>query len=104
MAELPRSYRDFREDFPDLVDAFDALSAAAHENGPLDERTRRLIKLGIAVGGRLEGAVRSAARQCRDSQVSAAEMDQVVALSVSTIGLPSAVSGRTWMRDELAHD
>ena len=104
MSELPKPYQDFRSDFPEVVEAFDALAAAAHENGPLDERTRRLVKLGIAVGGRLEGAVRSAARQCRDSEITQDEMGQVVALAVSTIGLPSAVSGRTWIRDELSDE
>ena len=104
MAELPGSYQDFRNDFPELVEAFDALAAAAHEKGPLDEHTRRLVKLGIAIGGRLEGAVRSAARQCRESEIAQDEMDQVVALAVSTIGLPSAVSGRTWIRDELSEE
>ena len=66
MAELPIPYQEFRSDFPELVEAFDALAAAAHENGPLDERTRRLVKLGIAIGGRLEGAVRSATRRSRE--------------------------------------
>ena len=101
MSDLPQPFQDFTKDFPPVAQAYEALASATHEAGPLDERTRRLIKLAIAVGGRLEGAVRAHARQAKASGVSQAELDHVVLLALTTLGLPSTVAARTWVRDEL---
>jgi len=56
---LPDIYVSFRERFPQVVEAQDHLATEVDAAGPLDERTRRLVKLGIAVGSLSEGAVRS---------------------------------------------
>ena len=102
MRELPPAFRQFRDDYADVHQAYEALAAAAHQAGPLDERTRQLVKLAIAVGGRLEGAVRSHVRQAREAGVSEAEIDHVVLLSLTTIGLPSMMAARTWAKAALA--
>jgi alkylhydroperoxidase/carboxymuconolactone decarboxylase family protein YurZ len=102
MSELPQPFQDFNKNFPRVAEAYEALAAAVHEAGPLDERTRRLVKLAIAIGGRLEGAVRAHARQAREKGVTDAELDHVVLLALTTIGLPSTVAARTWIRDELS--
>jgi alkylhydroperoxidase/carboxymuconolactone decarboxylase family protein YurZ len=100
--DLPQPFQEFTNKFPKVAEAYEALGSAAHEGGPLDDRVRRLVKLAIAVGGRLEGAVRAQARQAKESGVSDAELDHVVLLALTTIGLPSAVAARTWIRDELS--
>jgi alkylhydroperoxidase/carboxymuconolactone decarboxylase family protein YurZ len=102
MRELPEPFRKLGQDHPAVHQAYEALAAAAHDAGPLDERTRRLAKLAIAVGARLEGAVRSHTWQAKEAGVSEAEMDHVVLLSLTTIGLPSAVAARTWVASALA--
>ncbi len=99
--ELPQPYQDFTKQHPKIAEAYEALGSATHEAGPLDDRTRRLIKLAIAVGGRLEGAVRAQARQARAMGVSNEELDHVVMLALTTIGLPSTVAARTWVLDAL---
>ena len=101
MEELPQPFQSFRSDFPAVAERYEALASAAHDGGPLDERTRRLVKLAIAVGGRLEGAVRAHARQAKEKGVTEAELDHVVLLALTTLGLPSTVAARTWIRDEL---
>ena len=102
MSELPQPFQDFNKNFPRVAEAYEALATAAYDAGPLDERTRRLVKLAIAIGGRLEGAVRAHARQAKASGISEAELDHVVLLALTTLGLPSTVAARTWIRDELA--
>ncbi|MBI2914219.1 MAG: carboxymuconolactone decarboxylase family protein [Chloroflexi bacterium] len=102
MRELPEAFQKLTSDHPQVQQAYEALAEAAHTSGPLDERTRRLVKLGIAVGALLEGAVRSHAWQAREAGVSDAEMDHVVLLSLTTIGLPSMVAARTWVASALA--
>ncbi len=102
MRELPKPFQDFSRDYPAVHKAYEALTKAAHESGPLDERTRRLVKLAISVGARLEGAVRSHTWQAREAGVTEPEMDHVVLLSITTIGLPSMVAARTWVASALA--
>jgi 4-carboxymuconolactone decarboxylase len=94
----PRTFDEFSATFPKLREAWDLLGDAAKE-GPLDEKTQRLIKLGIAIGAMREGAVHSSVRKARGVGVSDAEMNQVVALASSVIGMPSAVAVWTWIRD-----
>jgi AhpD family alkylhydroperoxidase len=102
MRELPEPFRKLGADHPRVSEAYEALASAAHEAGPLDARTRRLVKLAISVGARLEGAVRSHTWQAREAGVTDAEMDHVVLLSLTTIGLPSMVAARTWVASALA--
>ena len=96
----PRAYRDFVERYPKLGEAWDRIGEAGAE-GPLDERTTRLIKLGIAMGAMRTGAVRSGVRKARDLGITAEELEQVVALTAGTLGLPSAVACFTWVREVL---
>jgi len=98
MTELPPAFRQFQNDHPDVHKAYETLAEAAHRSGPLDERSRQLVKLAVAIGARLEGAVRSHVRQAREAGVSEAELDHVVLLSLTTIGLPSMVAARTWVK------
>ena len=96
----PKKYRDFIERFPELGQAWERIHEAGR-TGPLDERTIRLIKLGIAIGAQLEGPVHSSVRKGLAQGLSWEEMEQVVALSAGTVGLPSAVAAFTWIHDVL---
>jgi len=94
----PKTYVEFSKTFPKLREAWDLLGEAT-KDGPLDGRTARLIKLGVAIGAMREGAVHSAARKAEAAGVSREELNQVVAIAASIIGLPSAVAVWTWLRD-----
>ena len=61
--QLPEPYRRFKTKYPDVWDAYDALGRACHAEGPLDEKTRQLVKLAMAIGSRSEGAVHSHTRK-----------------------------------------
>jgi hypothetical protein len=66
---LPRAYRDFRTTYPEVAESLDRVGRAIDAAGPLDERTRRLVHLGIAIGALAEGAVRSTrSARCRCSR------------------------------------
>lgn len=94
----PRAYDEFSETFPMLREAWDRMGEAAGE-GPLDERTARLVKLGVAIGAMREGAVHSSARKALALGVTGAELNQVVAIASSIIGMPASVAVWTWLRD-----
>lgn len=94
----PAAHRQFVARFPRLGKAWDLVNEEGG-GGPLDDKTQRLVKLAVAIGAMREGAVHSGVRKARDAGASLAEMEQVVALAASTIGLPSSVAVWTWMRD-----
>lgn len=96
----PKAYEVFRERHPKLAEAWDRI-AEAGEEGPLDARAARLVKLGIAIGAMRESAVHSAVRKALAAGASEAELRQAVALAAGTLGMPSAVAIDGWIDDEL---
>lgn len=96
---LPRIYEEFRRDYPDIVSAYDALSERVHESGSLDQRTRRLVKLSVAVGAEAEGAVRSHARKALAEGISRQEIEHAILLSLTTAGFPAMVAALKWARE-----
>lgn len=99
---LPEVYLSLRQRFPEVARALDALGQAAGAAGPLDERTQRLVKLGIAVGAQAEGAVRSNVRRAIEAGASKDEVLHVVALAVATRGFPAAVAAYSWVEEVLS--
>ena len=101
MVKLPKAFETFRARYRRVYEAYEALGGAAHEAGPLDTKTRELVKLAIAIGGRLEGAVRSHAKRALDAGATAREIHHVILLAITTSGLPTAVAAFTWVEDAL---
>jgi len=98
--KAPRTFDEFVRTFPELGKAWDILGRAGR-SGPLPPEQCELVKLGIAIASRSEGAVHSAVRKARAAGAGVAELQQVLVLCASTIGLPATVAAYTWMRDEL---
>lgn len=97
---LPPSVDKFRSRYPQLWEAFAALASKCHEEGgPLDERSRRLVKLALAVGIGHEGAVHSATRLALKSGLPPEALYHVGVLAITTVGWPGANAALTWMRD-----
>ena len=101
MAKLPKAFETFRKRYRSVYKAYETLGGTAHEGGPLDQKTRELVKLGMAIGGRLEGAVRSHAQRAREAGATPAEIEHVVLLAVTTVGFPTAVAAFTWVEEYL---
>ncbi len=97
----PSGAGQFAEAFPDVWDAYQELGAAAATSGPLDPRTRRLIKLALSIGARSEGAAHSHARQALEEEIGAAELRHVAVLAIATLGFPAAMAGMSWINDVL---
>jgi alkylhydroperoxidase/carboxymuconolactone decarboxylase family protein YurZ len=89
-----------RTTHPEVWQAFSNLAEACHKAGPLDAKTRKLVKLAIAVGAGTEGGTHSAVRHAAEAGVTAQEMEHVVLLSITTIGLPAAGRALTWIHDQ----
>ena len=96
---LPDIYVSFRERFPQVAQAQDRLAAEVDAAGPLDERTSRLVKLGIAVGSLSQGAVRSNVRKALTAGATREEVEHVVLLSLTTRGFPATVAAWGWVQE-----
>lgn len=101
MSQVPKRFQRFTEEFPTVAKAYEELGDAVHNAGPLDEKTRALIKLAISTGARLEGAVHSHTRKAIKSGCTPDELRQVALLSLPTIGLPSMMAALSWVDDIL---
>ena len=101
---LPNVYLRFRDGFPGVADALDKLGEAVDGAGPLDERTARLVKLGLAIGSEAEGSVRSNVRKALGAGATADEVRQVAILAITTCGFPTAIAGIGWVDEVLAKE
>lgn len=99
-SRAPRTYGAFVDRFPEVGQAWDLLRRAESASR-LPEKTVRLLKLAIAIGGMREGAVHSGVRKALAAGATRAEIEQVVVLAASTIGLPSTVAIYSWVLEQL---
>ncbi|HSR53018.1 MAG TPA: carboxymuconolactone decarboxylase family protein [Acidobacteriota bacterium] len=102
MAEsLPSGATRLAGNHPSIWSAYQRLGAACAEAGPLDARTRRLVKLAIAVGQGSEGAVHSHTRRALSEGLTKEEIHHVALLAIPSMGLAKAAAGMTWIGDIL---
>jgi len=98
---LPATYTAFRSAHPTVASNLDAIAAACDDAGPLTERERKLVKLGIAIGRESEGAVRSNVRKALAAGVDAAGVRQAALLAITTAGFPTAIAALGWADEVL---
>src|SRR5437868_15477313 len=97
--KLPARYLQFEKRYPQVFQAYDALGAATSEAGPLSDKTRALVKLAIAAGGQMEGAVHSHTRRALEAGCSPEEIYHVALLETTTLGFPTMMRTLSWMDD-----
>jgi len=95
----PNRFQTFVANHPEIARAHKQLGEACHEAGPLDAKTRYLVKLGIATALRSEGGVKTATRRSLDAGASDAEIRHVLFLSVTTSGFPSMIAAMGWVNE-----
>ena len=102
--KLPGRYLQFQKRFPAVFQAYEALGAASAEAGPLDGKARALVKLAIAAGGQMEGAVHSHTRRAVEAGCSPGEIRHVILLSVTTLGFPTMMKTLSWVEDVIGNE
>jgi 4-carboxymuconolactone decarboxylase len=94
----PATFVEFCRRFPKVAEAW-TVAGDAGRDGPLDDKTRRLVKLAVSLGAMNEGAVHSATRKAVAAGATREEIEQVIALTASTLGFPATVAVFSWVRD-----
>lgn len=97
--DLPGTAGQVASEKPELWRAFQQLGAATGAAGPLDERSRRLVNLALAIGADSEGATHSHSRRAMAEGLAPEELEHVAFLAITTLGWPQAIRGLTWIRD-----
>lgn len=101
MTQIPKRYMKFKEEYPEIAEAYEKMGDAVHTTGPLDDKQRALIKLALSTGAGLEGAVHSHTRKALEKGLSEEEIRQTVLLALPTIGLPKMIAALSWIEDIL---
>ena len=102
MSKPPAFYETFKAAHPDVVRAYEALGDAARAAGPLTEREAELVKLALAAGARLEGAIHSHARRALSAGATPDQLRHVALLAITTLGFPGAMAIRAEIDGVLA--
>ncbi len=102
MSTLPKPYQQFRKDHPDVYQAYENLGAITADSGPLDAKTRELIKLGMAAASGSQSAVQSHTHRALDAGATAQEIEHALMLGVNTLGFPTMMAALTWAKQATA--
>ncbi len=100
-SKIPHTFEAFTDRFPGLSHAHQQVGAALDDAGPLDEKTRALVKIGICVGAGLESAVKSQVRRGLNCGLSAGEIEHALVLGMNSVGFPRTVAAWQWARQVL---
>lgn len=101
MSKPPKRFREFIGRHEQVGEAYTALSQATMDAGPLDRKTAQLVKLGIAMGMRSEGAVHAHTRKAMDAGCTPDELRHAAILGTTTLGFPTMMAAYSWIEDVL---
>ena len=101
MSKLPKPYQAFRIDHPSVYAAYEALGAAIANAGPLDAKTRELIKIGMAAANGSETGVESHVHRALDAGATEREIEHTVMLGINVLGFSTMMASLTWARQAI---
>ncbi len=104
MRRLPKRYKRFMADFPEVGRAYEAYGEAVGKAGPLDEKTRCLVKLAASISAKLEGGAKSHAHKAIQAGATPEEVRHVAVLTAPTIGFPGMMAGLSWVESVLEEE
>ena len=99
--KLPPIVQRMAQQFAPVWEAYNQLGEAVSQAGPLDPKQQRLVKLALAVGAQLQGAVHSHTRRGLRAGWSPEQLRHVALLAITTLGWPSAMTALSWIEEEL---
>lgn len=99
MRKIPKRYQDFKTKYREIAKAYEQLGVACHSAGPLNDKTRALVKLAISIGARLEGGTHAHVRRALDAGATKSELFHVALLAIPTIGFPASMAAMSWIDD-----
>lgn len=103
-SELPKTFVAFSERFPELQESHQQLGKALAHAGPLDEKMRALVKLGVCVGAGRKSALQSHVHRSLELGLTREEIEHALVLGMNSIGFPATVAAWQWAQEALSRD
>jgi 4-carboxymuconolactone decarboxylase len=103
MSPLPKPYQAFRIDYPSVYAAYEALGSTISNAGPLDIKTRELVKLGMAAANHSETGVESHTHRALDAGATDHEVEHAIMLGINTLGFSTMMAALTWAKQAIAN-
>lgn len=101
MSELPKPYRRFGEQYAAIYQAYEGLGETIAKVSCLDQKTRELIKLGMAAACKSESAVHSHTHRALEAGATPQEVEHAILLGITTLGFPTTMAALTWAKDAI---
>lgn len=103
-SELPKTFVAFSKQFPELQQAHEQTGKTLAEAGPLDEKMRALVKLGICVGAGRKSALQSHVHRSLELGLTREEIEHALVLGMNSIGFPATVAAWQWAQDVISQE
>ncbi len=94
--ELPEHFKKFVDRYPSIWQAHQKLTEATAESGPLDRKTRELIKVAISATANQETAVERHAVMAAQEGAKQEEVYQAILQLITIVGFPRASAALKW--------
>jgi AhpD family alkylhydroperoxidase len=91
--ELREPSRALRRAIPEVYDGYRQLHAAAYADGALDQKTKELIALALAVSKECDGCIASHARGAARTGATESEVAEALGVAIAMNGGPATVYG-----------
>ena len=90
MEDVHKIFSQFKEEFPEIYAKQEALGKEVHEKGgPLDEKSRWLIKIAISAACNHKRALETHIRKAKAAGLDEAEIKHALLLLIPTAGFPA---------------
>ena len=94
--KLPQHFTKFVEKYPQVWEAHQKLTEASAEAGPLDRKTRELIKVAISGAANQETALERHAVMAMQEGAKEEEIYQTILQLITIVGFPRASAALKW--------
>ena len=93
---LPKHFDNFVKKYPEVWQGHQELTQACANSGPLDRKTRELIKVAISATANQETAMERHAVMAVQEGAKEEEVYQAILLLITTVGFPRASAALKW--------
>jgi 4-carboxymuconolactone decarboxylase len=100
----PRFYTHFMDKYPGIGRKYEELGREIHENGPLSEKERALVKMAVSGSHLFHSAFKSHIRKAMQVGVTREEMEHLALLMLPTVGFPTTMAMLGMIEDQLGSE
>ena len=92
----------FRVEQPYVYKAHEQLGETVANAGPLEAKTRELIRLDMAAANRSESGVQSHTHRALESGATQEEIEHAILLGTNTLGFSTMMAAHSWAKKAMA--